>query len=95
LHRKPRWLVLNKMDMVPQDERAARVKDFVKRFKWKAPVFEISALTRQGLEPLIHAIYDHVAAHRAPAIPEPDARFEASVEVLPQPEEGDPRFRRD
>ena len=95
LHQKPRWLVLNKMDMVPGDERAARVKDFVKRFKWKGPVFEISALARQGLDPLIHAIYDHVAAHRAPVIPEPDARFEASAEVLPQPEPEDPRFRRD
>ena len=29
LHAKPRWLVLNKIDMVPADERAARVKDFV------------------------------------------------------------------
>jgi GTP-binding protein len=95
LHKKPRWLVLNKMDMVPVDERASRVKDFVKRFKWKGPVFEISALARQGLDPLIHAIYDHVAAHRAPVIPEPDARFEASAEVLPQPEPEDPRFRRD
>ncbi|TNY06144.1 GTPase ObgE, partial [Escherichia coli] len=28
LHAKPRWLVLNKLDMVPEDERAARVKDF-------------------------------------------------------------------
>lgn len=35
LHAKPRWLVLNKLDMVPADERAARVKDFVKRYKWK------------------------------------------------------------
>jgi GTP-binding protein len=95
LHAKPRWLVLNKMDMVPNEDRAARVKDFVKRFKWKGPVFEISALARQGLDPLIHAIYDHVAAHRSPVIPEPDARFEASAEVLPQPEPEDPRFRRD
>ena len=34
--------------------------DFVKRFKWKGPVFEISALTREGCEALIHAIYRHV-----------------------------------
>src|ERR1700741_812286 len=35
LFEKPRWLVLNKLDMVPVEERAARVKDFVKRYKWK------------------------------------------------------------
>jgi GTP-binding protein len=62
LYEKPRWLVLNKLDMVPEAERAKRVKDFVKRFKWKGPVFEISALTREGLEPLIHAIWEHVAS---------------------------------
>ena len=76
LHAKPRWLVLNKLDMVPEGERAARVKDFVKRYRWKGPVFEISALTRQGCQPLIHAIYDHVAAEQR-VIEEPDIRFES------------------
>ena len=51
LYNKPRWLVLNKLDMVPGDERVAKVKDFVKRYKWKGPVYEISALTREGCEP--------------------------------------------
>ncbi len=60
LHKKPRWLVLNKVDMVPAEERAERVKDFVKRFKWKGPVFEISALTREGCEPLIRAAFKHI-----------------------------------
>lgn len=76
LHQKPRWLVLNKLDMVPAEERAERVKDFVKRYKWKGPVFEISALTREGCEPLIRAIYDHVAAIQAPPVEEPDVRFD-------------------
>ena len=35
LHAKPRWLVLNKLDMVPEGERAARVKDFVRRMRYK------------------------------------------------------------
>lgn len=48
LYDKPRWLVLNKLDMVPEDEREARVKDFIKRFKWKGPVHRISALTHDG-----------------------------------------------
>jgi GTP-binding protein len=77
LHEKPRWLVLNKLDMVPEDEREKRVKDFVKRLKWKGPVFQISALSREGLEPLIHAIYDHVASYQRPAEVLPDPRFDA------------------
>jgi GTP-binding protein len=76
LHAKPRWLVLNKLDMVPAEERAARVKDFVKRCV-EGPVFEISALTREGCEPLVQAIYQHVhAVQRADAGDEPvDPRF--------------------
>jgi GTP-binding protein len=74
---KPRWLVLNKLDMVEPDKRAALVKDFVKRFKFKGPVFEISALTREGCEQLVKAIYQHVK----------------SVQKSEQaPEEIDPRF---
>jgi GTP-binding protein len=77
LYDKPRWLVLNKLDMVPAEEREQRVKDFVKRFKWKGPVFSISALTREGLAPLVRAVYEHVAAHQR-ALPEPDLRFDAT-----------------
>ena len=64
LYKKPRWLVLNKLDMVAADQRAALVKDFIKRFKFKGPVFEISALTREGCEPLVKAIYKHVKAQQ-------------------------------
>ena len=77
LHAKPRWLVLNKLDMVPTEEREALVKDFVKRFKFKGPVFQISALTREGCEPLIKTIYKHIKAQQvAEQVPaEVDPRF--------------------
>jgi GTP-binding protein len=64
LYDKPRWLVLNKLDMVPAEEREARVKDFIKRFKYKGPVFEISALTREGCETLIKTILQHIKAQQ-------------------------------
>lgn len=83
LHDKPRWLVLNKLDMVPEAERAARVKDFVRRFRWKGPVFEISALARDGLEPLVRACYDHVARVKRPPEPEPDPRFDRPAADAP------------
>jgi GTP-binding protein len=78
LYEKPRWLVLNKLDMVPVEEREKRVKDFVKRFKWKGPVFQISALTHEGCEPLIRAIYQHVAALKNVVPDDPDPRFDAA-----------------
>jgi GTP-binding protein len=84
LYDKPRWLVLNKMDMVPLEEREKRVKDFVKRFKWKGPVFQISALTREGCEPLIRAIYKHVASLKNVVPDDPDPRFdEAPANTAP------------
>jgi GTP-binding protein len=64
LYNKPRWLVLNKLDMVPAEKREAVVQDFVKRFKYKGPVFEISALTREGCEPLIKSIFQHIKAQQ-------------------------------
>ena len=78
---KPRWLVLNKLDMVPVEERAARTKDIVKRLKWKGPVFEISALAREGLQPMLHAIYEHVHTQVEQPAPPVDPRFEADTPV--------------
>jgi GTP-binding protein len=77
LYDKPRWVVLNKLDMVPQDERVARVKDFVKRYKFKGPVYEISALTREGCETLIKDIYKHIKAQQVAEQPpvDVDPRF--------------------
>jgi len=77
LYEKPRWLVLNKLDMVPVEERAAKVKDFVKRLRFKGPVFEISALTRDGCETLVQSVYQHVKAQQVAEQPpaEIDPRF--------------------
>ena len=87
LFKKPRWLVLNKLDMVDAEVRAAVVADFVKRYKFKGPVFEISALTREGCEPLIKAIYKHIKSQQVAELPEVDVdpRFVAQEPELPSP----------
>ena len=60
LHSKPRWLVLNKIDMIEPEERIKRVKAFIKAYGWKGPVFEISALTGQGCQALCFAIQGYL-----------------------------------
>ena len=75
LYNKPRWLVLNKLDMVPEEERVAKVVDFVRRYGWKGPVFQISALTREGCEKLVQTIYQHVASMQEHHV-ETDVRFD-------------------
>jgi GTP-binding protein len=94
LYEKPRWLVLNKLDMVPEAERKKRVKDFIKKFGWKGPAYEISALTREGCEELVQDIYNYLAEQK---------QMEQRVEAAPQMEEAarginsidpdDPRFK--
>lgn len=72
---KPRWLILNKIDMIPVEQQQATIKAIVRRLRWKNPVFAISALARTGLDTLVRAAYEHVAAQKcAPAV-EPDPRF--------------------
>ncbi len=80
LYEKPRWLVLNKLDMIPAEKRVAKVVNFVKRYGWKGPVYQISALTREGCEHLVQAIYQHVASMQEHH-EEVDIRFDAEGEL--------------
>jgi len=72
---KPRWLVFNKLDMVPPEERERRVKDYVRRLRFKGPVHAISALARDGLQPLVEAIYRRIS-EQVREKPLPDPRFD-------------------
>ena len=77
---KPRWLVLNKLDMIQPEDRVTRVLEFVRRYGWKGPVFQISALTRQGCEQLVHIIYQHVASMQEHHV-EADIRFDVEASL--------------
>jgi GTP-binding protein len=89
---KPRWLVLNKLDMVPQEERVARVKDFIKHFGWKGPVFEISGLTREGCDDLVKEIYDFIATQRNQEQRDQSTLVE-EVRAIVSVDLDDPRFK--
>ncbi|HRL01093.1 MAG TPA: GTPase ObgE [Vitreoscilla sp.] len=74
LYDKPRWFVLNKLDVVPEEERAERVAAFLAAVGWnhstpddefefdvETPrVFEISAVNRQGTADLVYAIHRYI-----------------------------------
>ena len=65
LYDKPRWLVLNKLDMVDEAEREAVVAQFVKDYEWSGPVFAISALDGTGCSALTYAIMDYLGTQAA------------------------------
>ncbi|MCB1877975.1 MAG: Obg family GTPase CgtA [Chromatiales bacterium] len=53
---RPRWLVFNKVDLLPADEAQARCKHIVDSMGWDGPYFRISAVSGEGTESLMQAI---------------------------------------
>jgi GTP-binding protein len=81
LKRRPRWFVLNKMDLVPPDERAELMDRLRRRLRTKAPMYTISAATGEGCRDLMWAVQRFLEAHPAPdRLPEDDG-----IAAAPQP----------
>ena len=62
---KPRWLVLNKIDLLPKAEVEARCKDIVRRLRWKGPTFRISGATGEGTQALMQDVMKFLEVTRA------------------------------
>ncbi|HEY7739319.1 MAG TPA: GTPase ObgE [Steroidobacteraceae bacterium] len=56
LAKKPRWLVLNKIDLLPGAERERRCAEIVRRLRFKGRVFRISGATGEGTKQLCQAV---------------------------------------
>lgn len=57
---KPRWLVLNKLDMIAPEDRSEKIAQFIKDYGWTGKVYEISAATREGTDALMLDIQNHI-----------------------------------
>jgi len=53
---RERWLVLNKLDLLPEDEADALCRSIVRRLRFKGPTFRISAVTGAGTRELCEAL---------------------------------------
>ena len=53
---KPRWLVINKCDLLDPEELAARRADLLEKLDWQGPVFDVSAISGAGTEKLGQAV---------------------------------------
>ena len=62
LYQKPRWLVLNKIDMV--EDVADKVKTFIKSFGWTGPVYSISAIKGIGCKELTYDIMTFIEENK-------------------------------
>jgi GTP-binding protein len=85
---KPRWLVLNKKDLLLPEEAAARAVKIARALKFAGPVFLISGATGEGTRELSVAVMEFleaVAAEREPAV--------RGNLALPAPRKAGPRAR--
>ncbi|MGB1702783.1 MAG: Obg family GTPase CgtA [Cycloclasticus sp.] len=65
LAEKPRWLVLNKIDLLPEEEVSNYCQMIVDELKWEGPVFMVSAIRKQGTNQLVHEIMDYLEEQKA------------------------------
>jgi len=93
LYQKPRWLVLNKLDMIPEDEQQARIDAFLTAYGFdRSPVesfaeydpqrpryFTVSALSSEGTRDLCYAIAEHLEWLKAHQQPSATTDAEAAV----------------
>lgn len=64
LLKKPRWLVFNKIDALPENEAEKRIKKIVKKLKSKSPVFAISAIAKKNTQELCQAMMDYLVEQK-------------------------------
>jgi GTP-binding protein len=62
LYQKPRWLILNKIDML--EDVAEKVKTFIKSFGWTGPVYAISAIKGIGCKELTYDIMTFIEENK-------------------------------
>lgn len=62
---KPRWLVFNKADLLPEIDAQRRIQSVVNQLHWQQPVYLVSAAERRGTWAMMQAIMRHFEAIRA------------------------------
>ena len=64
---KPRWLVLNKSDLLPLEEATAKAISIAQGLEYQGPAFLISGVTRAGTSDLTEAVMRFLETAEAPA----------------------------
>ncbi|GLR65141.1 Obg family GTPase CgtA [Marinospirillum insulare] len=73
LAERPRWLVLNKLDLMLEEDADDICEKIISELNWQGPVFRISAISNQGTERLSQAIMTWLVEQRALEADDPEA----------------------
>lgn len=60
---KPVWLVFNKTDLMLEEEVEEKVKDFLGRLDWDGPVYQMSAVKKEGTQAICNDIMEYLIEH--------------------------------
>jgi GTP-binding protein len=69
---KPRWLVLNKIDLLLEEDADKVCKDIVRRLRWKGPVYRISGVTGEGTKQLMQDVMRLIEETAPPTVDDDD-----------------------
>lgn len=87
---RPRWLVLNKTDLLSPEQLAERRKAVLAALAWTGPVYEIAAITRDGTGPLSGDLMTCIEAFKAAEADDPEAlALEREIQTRMQQEARD------
>lgn len=62
LAQRERWLVLNKLDLIPEEEREERCQQVIEKLNWQGPVYKIAAINKEGTFKLCADIMERIEA---------------------------------
>lgn len=79
LSRRDRWLVLNKLDLLPEGDAEKVCNDIITRLNWQGPIFKIAAISKQGTQAVCYEIMDHLEEK---ALQEKEDQDKAEAETL-------------
>lgn len=79
LHGRDRWLILNKIDLLPEDEREQRCQQVIDSLDWQGPVYSVAAINRLGVDPICADIMSYLEYHREQELQDPDLALQESA----------------
>ena len=80
LAQRERWLVLNKLDLIPEQERQERCQSLLDDLEWEGPVFKVAAIRKEGTTAVCHAIMSFIDEKREREIQDPEkAQLEQDI----------------
>ncbi|SFM60715.1 Obg family GTPase CgtA [Marinobacter zhejiangensis] len=92
---RDRWLVLNKVDMVAEEDREAHCQAIIDELNWTGPVFRISALSGEGTKPLVQAVMRWIEQRAEEEAQDPEAAEQERARRVRMDEEARARIEAD